>query len=73
MYRTGLGIPIDNIKAYIWLNVAAAQGVPGAAGTRDTVLPRLTANELQDAQAEARRMSALYNPKSEQAPAQPNP
>jgi hypothetical protein len=64
MYRTGLGIPIDNVKAYVWLNVAAAQGVPGAAGARDTVLPRLTATELQEAQAEAKRLSALYLPKA---------
>jgi hypothetical protein len=64
MYRTGVGIPIDNVKAYVWLNVAAAQGVPGAAGARDAVLPRLTAAELQDAQAEARRLSALYIPKA---------
>ena len=63
MYRTGLGIPIDNIKAYVWLNVAAAQGVPGATAARDTVLPRLSPTELQEAQAEARRLSALYIPK----------
>jgi hypothetical protein len=63
MYRTGLGIPIDNIRAYVWLNVAAAQGVPGAAAARDAVLPRLSPTELQDAQAEARRLSARYIPK----------
>ena len=69
MYRTGLGIPIDNVKAYVWLNVASAQGVPGATAARDTVLPRLSPSELQEAQAEARRLSALYIPKSAQ-PAQ---
>jgi len=63
MYRTGVGVPIDNVKAYVWLNMAAAQGVPGAAATRDNVLPRLTATELQEAQAEARRLSELYTPK----------
>ena len=60
----GLGIPIDNVKAYVWLNVAAAQDVPGAASARDSVLPRLTPAELQEAQAEARRLSALYIPKA---------
>ena len=64
MYRTGLGIPIDNIKAYVWLNVAAAQGVPGANAARDMVLPRLSPAELQEAQTEARKMSALYLPKA---------
>ena len=63
IYRTGLGIPIDNLKAYVWLSIAAAQSVPGAAAARDTVLPRLSPTELQEAQAEARRLSALYLPK----------
>ena len=64
MYRTGLGMPVDNIKAYVWLNIAAAQGIPGATAARDVVLPRLTPAELQEAQAEARRMGALYLPKA---------
>ena len=64
MYRTGLGMPADNIKAYVWLNVAAAQGVVGAASARDAVLSFLTPAELQEAQAEARRYSALYIRKS---------
>jgi hypothetical protein len=52
----------DIVKAYVWLNVAAAQGVGGAASARDAVLPLLTATELQEAQAEARRFSTLYIP-----------
>jgi TPR repeat protein len=64
MYRTGLGIPIDNVKAYVWLNVAAAQGVPGAKAARDSVLPRLAPTELQEAQAQARRLSANLIPKA---------
>jgi hypothetical protein len=63
MYRSGLGIAIDNVKAYVWLNLAAAQEVPGATGARDTVLPRLSPTELQEAQAEARKMAELYLPK----------
>jgi TPR repeat protein len=59
MYRTGLGIAIDNVKAYVWLNVAAAQGVPGATGARDTVLPRLSPTELQEAQPRRERWRAL--------------
>jgi hypothetical protein len=58
MYRMGTGIPVDNLKAYVWLNVAAAQDVRGAATARDSLLPRLTPTELQDAQAEANRLSA---------------
>jgi len=62
-YRTGLGTPINNVKAYVWLNVAAAQGVPGATAARDAVRPRLSPSELQEAQAEARRVSAIHIPK----------
>jgi TPR repeat protein len=64
MYRTGMGTPIDNVKAYVWLNVAAAQGVSGAGSARDTALGRLSAAELLEAQAEARRMSEIYIPKA---------
>jgi hypothetical protein len=51
------------MKAYVWLNVAAAQGVPGAASARDMALERLSPAELREAQAEARRMSEIYIPK----------
>ena len=68
MSRAGTGTPSDNVKAYVWLNVAAAQGVSGAASARDTALDRLSAAELREAQAEARRMSEIYIPKA--APAQ---
>jgi hypothetical protein len=68
MNRTGLGMAADNIKAYVWLNVAAAQGVAGAASARDAVLSLLTPVELQEAQAEARRVSALNIPKAKATP-----
>ncbi len=64
MYRTGMGTPVDSVKGYVWLNVAAAQSVPGAVSARDAVLARLSAAELQEAQAEARRMSEIYIPKA---------
>jgi len=64
MYRTGMGTPVNSVKAYVWLNVAAAQSVPGAASVRDAVLARLSPVELQEAQAEARRMSEIYIPKA---------
>ncbi len=68
MYRAGSGIPVDYLRAYAWLNVAAAQGVPGAASARDVVRTRLSPEELQQAQALARRMRESYSPKA--APAQ---
>jgi hypothetical protein len=64
MYRSGVGTPVDNVKAYVWLNVAAARGVSGAGSARDAVLGRLSATELLEAQAEARRKSEIYMPKA---------
>jgi hypothetical protein len=60
----GRGVAVDNLKAYAWFNVAAAQGVSGATAARDSVLGRLSAAELTEAQAEARRMSEIYIPKA---------
>ena len=67
IYRTGLGIPADGVKAYAWLNVAASQGVPGASAARDGLLPRLSAAELHEAQAESHRLEEQYVPKAAQA------
>ena len=64
MYRAGLGMPVDNLKAYMWLNVAAAQGIPGAVSARDMVLPRLSPADLQEAQAAARKLSTVKHPKA---------
>jgi TPR repeat protein len=69
MYRSGVGVPIDNVKAYVWLNLAAAQGVPGATAARDIVLSKLSAAELQEGQAESRRISERHEAKDAQ-PAQ---
>lgn len=57
MYRSGVGVAADPAKAYIWLSLAAAQGFPGADAVRDSMLGRLSAEEVSAAQKEARRMS----------------
>jgi hypothetical protein len=57
MYRNGTGITADNVKSYIWFNLAAAQGVPGAAPLRDAQLNRLSPAEVVEAQKESRRLS----------------
>ena len=66
MYRVGLGVPVNNVKAYVWLNVAAARGVPGATGVRDIVVSKLSTPELQEAQAESRRISDGHAAKNTQ-------
>jgi hypothetical protein len=57
MYRAGMGVSGDNAKAYVWFNLAAARDVAGAAAQRDAVLRVLSADQVLEAQAEARRLS----------------
>jgi hypothetical protein len=57
MHRAGMGVPADNAKAYMWFNLAAAQDVAGAVAQRDAVLRYLTADQVVEAQTEARRLS----------------
>jgi TPR repeat protein len=52
-----MGVALDYAKAYTWFNLAAAQGVAGAAAERDVVLHLLTPIQIGAAQAEARRLS----------------
>lgn len=44
------GIQIDNVLAYAWLNLAAAQGDQNAKGARDALEKELAKKELQEAQ-----------------------
>jgi uncharacterized protein len=41
-YDNGLGVPQDKIRAYMWLNLSAAQGREGAAAFRDLIARRIT-------------------------------
>lgn len=59
MFRSGVGVPADPAKAYIWLNLAASQGFAGASVLRDALLAQLSPAELLVAQDEARRMSEV--------------
>jgi hypothetical protein len=64
MYRGDAGIEADNVKAYTWLNLAAAQGVIGADAAREIVLRKLSPAEISEAQAEARRLSEAQHTQS---------
>ena len=46
MYANGEGVPQNNLRAYIWLSVAAAQGDENARTNRDIVADRLTPEQL---------------------------
>ncbi len=53
MLRNGDGVAEDKVKAYVWFNLAAAQGHDRAADARDTLLPKLTDEQIGRGQREA--------------------
>ena len=55
MYADGRGVPQNNVRAYVWFSVAAAQGNDTARGNRDTVAMRLTPEQLARGQDMATR------------------
>jgi hypothetical protein len=56
LYRSGVGVEADYVKAYVWLSRAAAQKVSGADVARDAVAALLTSAEISEAQAESLRL-----------------
>lgn len=59
MYALGEAIPIDNIEAYKWLNLAAAYGVQEAAQGLDRFAQRMSRQEIEEAQ---KRSAELFTP-----------
>jgi uncharacterized protein len=49
-YDNGLGVPQDKVRAYMWLNLSAAQGREGAAAFRDLIARRMTPAQKEEAQ-----------------------
>jgi len=47
-YDNGLGVPQDKIRAYMWLNLSAAQGREGAAAFRDLIARRITPAQKEE-------------------------
>ena len=43
-------MPEDYVKAYAWLNLAAAQGNERASELKDLLRPQMTAEQVADAQ-----------------------
>lgn len=64
MYRDGLGVPQDFVRAYHWLNLAAAANQPDAAAARDELAERMDPGQI----AEAQRLAAAWHPPSVAAP-----
>ena len=54
MYFKGQGVTKDNIRAYMWMDIAATNGRANAVRNRDILAKKMTAVEISKAQALAR-------------------
>jgi hypothetical protein len=61
MYEKGQGVPQDYVQAYMWFNLAAAQGTGGAAEWREHIAARMTPAQI----AEAQKLAREWKPKLE--------
>tara|TARA_B110000467_G_C17974099_1_gene291720 strand:+ start:100 stop:438 length:339 start_codon:yes stop_codon:yes gene_type:complete len=50
MYENGRGVPQNNVRAYVWWSVSAAQGDESARTNRDIIAKSLTPAQLAQAQ-----------------------
>jgi peptidoglycan hydrolase-like protein with peptidoglycan-binding domain len=50
MYRDGQGVPQDAVRAYMWLDLAAANGQDNAASERDALAQTMTPDQKTEAQ-----------------------
>lgn len=77
LHRYGTGTAVDKARAYLWFNLAAAQGIDAAAKARDGLVWQLKPEQVTAMQEEARRMSrAALQPEptalAQDAPAPPS-
>jgi len=54
MYADGEGVILDNVRAHMWLNIAASSGEKDASKNRDIVANRMTPADISAAQKLAR-------------------
>ncbi len=54
LYSTGRGVLQNYVKAHMWLNLAATQGLEDAREHRDTLAERMTPADISKAQKLAR-------------------
>ncbi len=54
----GQGVPMDDVRAHMWFNLAAARGNANAAKNRDIIATRLTPQQMAEAQKLARECQA---------------
>ena len=50
MYASGHGVPQDNIRALMWINIAASKGLETALKYKDVVAKKMTSAQIAEAQ-----------------------
>jgi hypothetical protein len=58
MYERGEGVPEHDVIAYMWFNLAEAQGFENAKGEKDTLTEEMTAADVSKAQVLSRECLA---------------
>ena len=59
MYKTGKGVPLDYVLAYMWWSLAALDGDKDAARKLDMLKKRMTPAQI----AKAQEMAVKWRPK----------
>ena len=58
MYAKGQGVPMDDVRAHMWFNLAAVKGDTSAAKNRDIAASKMTPQQMAEAQKLARECQA---------------
>jgi hypothetical protein len=61
MYVNGDGVPVNNVRAYMWWSLAKAQGHENAADNLDIVKNEMTPAQIAKAQELATKMWKKIN------------
>ncbi len=56
MYNNGEGVPEDDIQAYAWLNLAAAQGKTKAGKFRGLIKKKMSHSQIAEGQKLSRKL-----------------
>jgi len=60
MYCEGLGVAEDDVLAYMWCNLAAAQGRESGKNIKDSIVERMTREQIAEAQKLSREWLAKH-------------
>jgi len=61
MYEKGMGVPVNNVRAYMWYSLAKAQGDETAASNLDIIKEQMSHAQIDEAQKLAAEWWEEYN------------